>query len=177
VGLKSPQSEGRPPSGGADAWDNGLAGEILSADFFDAEAAPEYFSGGSSAGAVITAAGAGTAREAASGGAAATLTATAAGAGTAREATSGGAGAGITVTAAGAGVGPAEEQHESGGASAGVIVSAVGGGAGPAVSAQFGGGSGQSDVPVYDDSSERATNIVLGMIAQIIAAGVLDEVN
>ena len=177
MAIKSPQSEGRIPRGGADLWDNGLSGEILSADFFDAEAAPEDFSGGSSAGAVITAAGAGTALEAASGGAAATLTATAAGAGTALEATSGGASAGVTVTATGAGVVPAEQQHEFGGASAGVIVSAAGGGTGPAVSAQFGGGSGQSDAPVYDDISERATNIVLGMIAQIIAAGVLDEVN
>ena len=81
MGLKSPQSEGRPPSGGADAWDNGPAGEILSADFFDAEAAPEYFSGGSSAGVVITAAGAGTAAEQATGGSSATVIVTAAGEG------------------------------------------------------------------------------------------------
>ncbi len=111
------------PRGGADTWDDGNAGALLTAEAFGG--APEYFSGGASASVTVAAAGSGIATEQASGGASAAVEVNSAGAGIALELATGGASAGVEVTAAGGGT---ALERADGGASAAVAVTAAGDG-------------------------------------------------
>lgn len=68
------------PRGGADTWDDGNAGALLTAEVFDG-GEPEYFSGGASASVSVSAFGAGVALERVADGSSATVEVTAAGEG------------------------------------------------------------------------------------------------